>query len=369
MNPTDNSILEPAADDLSLADFAAALLKRWRLVIGAPLLASVLGLGGSYLIKPTFTSRTSFLPPQQQQGAAGGALASLGALAGLAGGGIRNTGDQYLVFVQSRTIADRMIDRFKLQELYEAKTRDDARTDLATNMRVNLGRKDGLITLEVDDHDPQRAQQMATAFVEELRHMAAGLALTEAQQRRVFFEGQLKDIRAKLEAAQLALQNSGVSVGTIRTEPKATAEALARLQAELTAATVRLSVLRGGLSDQAPEVQQQLSIIEGLRAAVARQGESSGSEQQSGYIAAYREYKYQEALFDLMARQYELAKVDESRDGGQLQMVDTPQVPEKKTKPKRSFIMMGAFGVALLGVCVWIGMQLSASQRRQRAAP
>jgi len=368
MNSTDSTIAEPASTDLSLGDFAAALLMRWRLVLGAPLLASVLGLGASYLIKPTFTSRTSFLPPQQQQGAAGGALASLGALAGLAGGGIRNTGDQYLVFVQSRTVADRMIDRFKLEDLYEAKTRDDARLELAGNTRVSLGKKDGVILLEVDDHDPKRAAQMTSAYVEELRRLTAGLALTEAQQRRIFFEGQLKEVRMNLEAAQTALQESGVSVGSIRAEPKATAESLAKLQAQLTAAIVRLSVLRRGLADQAPEVLQQLTVIEGLRAAISHQGENNGGPQ-SSYIASYREYKYQEALFELMARQYELAKVDESRDGGQLQMIDVAQVPERKSKPKRSLIMIGAFALTFICVCIWIGMQLSSNRRRRRAAP
>jgi uncharacterized protein involved in exopolysaccharide biosynthesis len=356
----------PRQADITLADFAAALLQRWRLSIGAPILAGALALGGSYLISPTFTARTSFLPPQQQQGAAAGALASLGALAGIGGGGIKSSGDQYLAFLQSRTIADRIVDRFDLKDLYDAKLRDDALLELAQNTRGSLGKKDGLITLEVDDHDPKRAAAMASAYVEELRKLTAGLALTEAQQRRVFFEGQLKAARERLDAAQTALQASGVSTGAIRAEPKATADSFAKLKAEATTADIRLQALRRSLSDQTAEVQQQLAIVSGLRAEMERQGRAESPGAQSGYLGAYRDFKYYEALFDLLARQYELAKVDESRDGGQLQLIDSAQVPERKSKPKRSLLILAGAGIAFLGVCVHVALGLSRAKHRVR---
>lgn len=356
------------SDEITLGDFAAAMRQRWRLAAGAPVLAGVLALGGSYLISPTFTARTSFLPPQQQQGAAAGALASLGALAGVAGGGIKSTGDQYLAFLQSRTVADRMVDRFDLKQIYDAKLRHDALLELAQNTRTSLGKKDGLITLEVDDHDPKRAAEMAAAYVEELRRLTAGLALTEAQQRRAFFEGQLKTAREKLEVAQTALQGSGISTGAIRAEPKATAESFAKLKAEATAADIRLQALRRSLSDETAEVQQQLAIVGGLRTEMERQGRAESSNAQSGYLGAYRDFKYYEALFDLLARQYELAKVDESRDGGQLQLIDAAQVPERKSKPKRSLLMLGAGALAFLGVCIRTATQLVAARRWRRGS-
>ncbi|MEJ6002160.1 GNVR domain-containing protein [Paucibacter soli] len=351
------------SDEITLGDFAAAIRQRWRLAAGAPVLASVLTLGGSYLISPTFTARTSFLPPQQQQGAAAGALASLGALAGIAGGGVKSSGDQYLAFLQSRTVADRMVDRFDLKQIYDTKLRHDALLELAQNTRTSLGKKDGLITLEVDDHDPKRAAEMAAAYVEELRRLTAGLALTEAQQRRAFFEGQLNTAREKLEAAQTALQGSGISAGAIRAEPKATAESFAKLKAEATTADIRLQALRRSLSDQTAEVQQQLAIVSGLRTEMERQGRAESSNAQSGYLGAYRDFKYHEALFDLLARQYELAKVDESRDGGQLQLIDAAQVPERKSKPKRSMLMLAAAGLTFLGICIHTGVLLARRRR------
>ncbi|MGQ3050298.1 MAG: lipopolysaccharide biosynthesis protein [Roseateles sp.] len=355
MLPNDAASM-PAESDLTFSEFATELGARWRLVVGAPLVASLLALGATYLIAPTFTARTSFMPPQQQQSGAASALASLGALAGISGG-VRNTGDQYVTFTQSRTIADRMLERFDLKTVYEEELTHDARLKLARNTRVTLGKKDGVLVIEVDDHEPKRAAEMANAYVDELRKLAAGLTLTEAQQRRAFFEGQLKQVRDKLDAAQRALQGSGVSAETIKAEPKAAVEAVARLRAELTSAEVRLQMLSSSLAERTPEVQQQTAAVTRLRSELARAGQSEQSTS-GGYVSAYREFKYQETLFDLIARQYELARVDESRDGGQLQVIDVAQPPERKSKPKRSQLMIAGFALALLAVAAHTALAL-----------
>jgi uncharacterized protein involved in exopolysaccharide biosynthesis len=360
MNPN-NAATTPAESELNFSEFAVALGARWRLMVGAPIAAALLGLGISYLITPTFMARTSFMPPQQQQSGAASALASLGALAGMSGA-VRNTGDQYVTFTQSRTIADRMLERFDLKTVYDEKLAHDARIKLTRNTRVSLGKKDGVIVIEVDDHDPKRAADMANAYVDELRKLAAGLTLTEAQQRRAFFEVQLQQVRAKLDAAQAALQGSGVSADTLKAEPKAAMEAVARLRAELTSAEVRLQMLSSSLAERTPEVQQQTAAVTRLRSELARAGQAEQSTS-GGYIGAYREFKYQETLFDLIARQYELARVDESRDGGQLQVIDIAQVPERKSKPKRSQLMMAGFALALLAVAAHTALGLI----RQRA--
>lgn len=358
---SNNAAISPSEPSLTLSDFASALGVRWRLLAIVPLAAAVLALGVSYLIKPTFTARTSFMPPQQQQAAAAGALASLGALAGLSGA-VRNTGDQYVAFAQSRTVADGILERFDLKTVYEEKLAHDARLKLMDRTRINLGKKDGVITLEFDDHDPKLAADIANGYVEEIRRLTAGLTLTEAQQRRAFFEGQLKQVRAKLDAAQAALQGSGVSTETIKAEPKAAVEALAKLRAELTSAEVKLQMLSSSLAEHTPEIQQQTAAVNRLRDELTRAAQvvqSSGG----GYVGAYREFKYQESLFDLIARQYELARVDESRDGGQLQVIDTAQVPERKSKPKRSLLMILGFGLGLLAVCVHTATTLMRQSR------
>lgn len=353
------------ADEFPVGAVFSALWRRRGLMVGAPLLASVVALGISYLFTPTFSARVSFMPPQQQQSGAASALASLGALAGLAGGGgMRNNGDQYVALVQSVTVADRLVERFDLVNKYDRKFKIDARKELAENTRVTLGRKDGLITLEVDDHDPKTAAQMASAYVEELRALTARLALTEAQQRRAFFEKQLAQVKEKLTAAQQTLASSGIGVGALKAEPKATAEGVAKLKAELTTAEVKLQVLRRAMSDNAAEVMAMSARVQALRGELDKLGRNEEPTNQSGYIAAYREFKYQETLFEQMSRQFELARVDESRDGGQLQLVDAPEIPERKTKPKRSYFMIGGFALGFLACAIWVLVPVLRTNRR-----
>ncbi len=175
-------------DEISLLDLLQTVVDNLRLLVLGPLAFGFAALGVSYLIPPTYTAKTQFLPPQQQQSAAASMLASLGSLGGLAGavGAIKNPADQYLAYMKSVTLQDALIERFKLQERYEAKTKRDARLGLTANIRAASG-KDGLISVEVDDKDPQFAADLANAHVEELGKLLGKLATTEAQQRRFFF--------------------------------------------------------------------------------------------------------------------------------------------------------------------------------------
>lgn len=350
--------------EIGFSEIVNALRYRWLLIAASSIIFGMMAVAASYLIPPSFTARTSFFPPQQQQGGVSSALASLGALAGAAGaaGGLRNIGDQYLVLVQSMTVADRMIDRFDLMKVYDEKLRVDAQFGLARNTRVNLGKKDSLISLEVDDHDPKRAADLANAYVEELRALTARLALTEAQQRRVFFEGQLSKARDQLTQAQSALQGSGVTASAIKAEPRATADGFAKLKADATAAAVRLQVLQRSLATDSYEVQQQSATVAALQAELAKLGRADAAGDQTGYIGAYREFKYREALFDLLARQYEAAKIDESRDGGQLQLVDVAKIPERKSKPKRSLFALTGLGIGFFLACLWVTRTLLAGR-------
>ena len=344
---------------IDLLDLALPLLRHWKLLVLAPLLAGAVALGITYLIKPTFTSRTVFLPPQQQQSAAASAIASLGALSGLAGAaaGIKSPADQYVALLQSTTVADRLIDEFKLMQVYELKYRFETRKELAENARVSLGKKDGLITVEVDDTDPQRAADIANRHVDELRRLTSQLALTESQQRRVFFEVQLKKTRDDLTQAQQQLQASGFNPGALKAEPKAAAEGYARLKAEVTAAEVRLQTLRRNLSDATPEVQQAQTMLGALRAQLGKTEATTDLTGGPDYISKFREFKYQETLFELFSRQYELARLDESREGALIQVVDVAKPAERKSKPKRAITAVATTLVALLLLAAFVVMR------------
>jgi capsule polysaccharide export protein KpsE/RkpR len=185
-------------------------------------------------------------------------------------------------------------------------------------------------------------------YVEELRLLTSRLALTEAQQRRVLFETQLKQTRDQLTKAQQVLQASGFTQESLRADAKASAEGYARLRAEATAAEMRLQALRRGLSDTTPEVQQALSTVGALRTQLSRLAETTDLTGAADYVSKFREFKYQETLFELLARQYELARVDESREGALVQVVDEARPAEYKHRPRRALIAAAAALASLI---------------------
>jgi uncharacterized protein involved in exopolysaccharide biosynthesis len=341
---------------IGLGEVLDLLREHLKLLAVGPLAVGVLALGVTYLIPPTFTASTTFLPPQQQQSSAASALATLGALGGLAGGvaGVSSPGERYVALMQSVTLSDRIIDHFKLMDVYDAKFRVDARTALAGNVRITLGKKDGLMTIQVDDEVPQRAADIANRYVDELRRLTGTFAVTEAQQRRAFFEKHLQQSRDRLAQAQQALEASGFSPGALKAEPRAAADAYARLKAETTGAEMRLSLLRGTLADGAPEVRQQLGTVMALREQLARAESATSTSGGPDYVGRYREYKYQETLFDVYARQFELARSDESREGALIQVVDPAVPPERKSKPKRVMTAVITTLVTLLAIAVFL---------------
>jgi uncharacterized protein involved in exopolysaccharide biosynthesis len=351
-NPDDE-----ASDAMSPAQLLAQLGRRWKLLTAGPLAVGLLALGVAFLIPPTFTARVSFVPPQASQGGSiAAALASLGPLANLAGGGagVRSQGDLYVALLQSVTVSERLIDEFKLMEAYDVDLRVDARRQLAKNTAVTLGKKDGLITVDVEDRNAQRAADIANRYIDELRRLTSTLAVSEAQQRRAFFEQQLRQTHERLIKAQDALQASGISAGSLKTEPKVAAEGYARLKAGVTATEVRIQALRGALTDSAPEVRLQMEALDAMRRQLARLEQATDTKGAPDYVGRYRDYKYQEALFEVYARQFELARVDESREGVPIQVVDTATPPERKTRPKRALIAIGATVAAELALCAWV---------------
>jgi tyrosine-protein kinase Etk/Wzc len=355
---TNNAMGDNAAmddqDEISLLDLLQVVADNLRLLVLGPLVAGLLALGYTFTLPPTFTATTKFLPPQQQQSGAAAMLQSLGALGGLAGaavGGIKNPADQYVAFMKSRTVQDALVDRFKLTERYETKFREDARNALGANTLIASG-KDGLITIDASDRDPEFAAQLANAHVEELGLLINGLALTEAQQRRQFFEKQLTNAKENLTKAEQALKTSGVNSSALKASPQAAVEGLAKLQAAITAQEIKLASMRGYLTESAPDFKQAQTEMAALRAQLARsEKDAPASGNDSDYISKFRDFKYYETLFELFAKQYEMARVDESREGAVIQVLDIAQPPERKSKPKKALIALMttlAVGFALL---------------------
>lgn len=365
----------PAEDDeISLLDILQVVADNIKLLIIGPLLVGVLALGGSFLMSPTYTAVTQFLPPQQQQSAAASMLASLGSLGGLAGAasGLKNPADQYVAFLKSQTLQSALVDEFKLMDYYESTLKADALASLNANTRVNAG-KDGLIKIEFDDKNPEFSAKVANAYVEQLRLLLGRLAVTEAQNRRIFFEKQLQEAKRNMIAAEQALQSGGVDARSLKMKPEAAIEGLAKLQAQVAAQEVKVASMRGYLTEQAPEFKQAIIELSALRAQLSRiEGNKNTSVQNDdGYVARFREFKYHETLFDLFAKQYELAKIDEAREGAVIQVLDVAVTPEKKSKPKKALIAVMATLATVFVLLIFVFVRQSlrnASQDLETAA-
>ena len=276
----------PEDDEINLLDLLIVLAKHKKRIIGATFAAALLAVGYALSLPNIYTGSTKILPPQQSQSSASAMLSQLGGLAGMAGGslGIKNPNDLYIAMLKSRSVMEKIVKRFDLKKVYEQETLTGTLNALEGSMTVASG-KDGMITVEVSDKDPQLAANIANAFIEELNKLLQTYSLTDASQKRTFFDQQLRQAKDKLTDAELKL-------------------------------------------DKTPNTSLQ-------------------------YLDALRNLKYQEALWEILAKQFEMAKLDEAKDFPLIQVLDKATPPEKKSKPKRSLIVLLATLVAFFLAVIW----------------
>jgi tyrosine-protein kinase Etk/Wzc len=356
MEESDNSQRQV---DVSVLDFLIIILKHKRLVWGITLSAAAMTVLISLLMTPMYRAETKILPPQQNTSGIATELLSQfsGGGLGLVGGalGLKNPNDIYVGMLKSRTISDRIIDRFKLMEIYDARYMTDARKELDGLLDVQSD-KEGIITVSVEDEDPARAAAMANAFVGELRDLTQNLAVTEASQRRLFFEEQLKKAKGDLIRAEDAMKGFQEKTGAIQIDEQAKAviDAIAQLRAQIAEKEVELKVMRTYATSANPDLQMTEEALAGMKQQLQRM-ERGGEKNPdplvptgrmpavgTDYLRKLREVKYYETLFALMAKQYEIAKVDEARNATVIQVLDRAVPPEKKARPKRALMAVVA---------------------------
>lgn len=368
---------EPSGDgahagdtDLSLLDVLIMLAKRKFLLVGLPFVVALIAAGYSLTLPNIFTANTRILPPQGQPGAVAMLAQQLGGIAGLVGGsaGLKNPNDLYVAMLRSRTVADYLNQRFGLMTLWQIdnKHRSQLYERLERVTRISSG-KDGVITIEVEDKNPKFAAELANAYVDELVKFSSVLAVTEGAQRRLFFERQLalaKDNLASMEvAARQALEAGGLS--SVDAEGRAMVEASARLRGQITVKEVQIASMRTYAAEGNPELrfaQQELDSmrdklrkLEGEGRADPKGREANGRASES--LRLLREYKYRETILELLAKQYELAKIDEAKDPSLIQVLDKAIEPDQRSAPRRTRIVLVsaflAFFVAILWVILW----------------
>ena len=353
---------QPSGDDeISLLDLLIVLVKHKKLVLGMPFVVAVLAAGISLLLPFSYTGITKILPPLQNQSSGTAALLSQlgGGLGGLAGSlaGIRNPNELYIGMLKSRTVADNLIQRFDLMQIYKEEYASRARRTLEGLTNIIAG-KDGIITIEVEDKDAKRAAELANAYVDELFKLTKVLAVTEASQRRLFFERQFEQARDNLAKAEAAARQALEQGGLVQVEGqgRAIVETTARLRGQITVKEVQIGAMRTFATDRNPDLQLAQKELESMKRELARiEGASGNKVEKQGEnsnhgidsFALLRNVKYYETIYELLAKQYELAKIDEARDSSVVQVMDKAIVPDRRTKPWRSLIVLVSAFVAL----------------------
>lgn len=359
---TKSDLVKP--DEIELGYLISELWRGRRTVLLSTAVCGAAALVIALSIPSIFTARSSVMPPQQQSSGLAAALGSLGALAGVGGGSaLKNPNDLYVGILKSQNVADNLIKRFDLKMRYEVETITEARLVLEKIVSIQSA-KSGLIEIAVEDKDPAFAAKLANAYVDELKRVNQNLAVTDAAKRRFFFERQLKDVRTDLASAESRLEQLQKSTGLILPEGQVSGviKATADLKARIAAKEVQLATMRSFATDKNPDLIRTQEELTALKAQL-QQFSSAGHDEAGllpgaarlpekglAYIRALREVKYQEALLEVMAKQYELARMEEARDSSLIQVLDVATPPDRKSGPKRAMItMLGALLGAMVG--------------------
>jgi uncharacterized protein involved in exopolysaccharide biosynthesis len=358
-------------NEISLLDLLIVIAEWKRVVFWATAAFAILATVISLLLPMRYTATVALLPPQQNVSMGAALSGQLGGIAALAGGGFRlnyNPNDAIVGMLRSRTVEDAMIQRFGLMQEYRKQYLSEARKKFEKRTTVDGSGKDNLIRISVVDSDPRRAAELANGYVEQFRDLSKHLAITEASQRRLFFERELEQAKNNLANAEEALKKTQQSTGMIQLDSQARAliESAASLRAQITAREVQIQGMQTYATGENAQLVQAQRELESLRAQLSK---LVGSENNAGgelivpkgrvpeagmeYIRRLRDVKYNETIFEILARQFEAAKLDEARQGALIQVVDLAIPPDKRSFPKRSLIVIGTtvlgffFGVFL----------------------
>ncbi len=379
--------------EFDILDLALVLAARKRTIFLASVAGLVIAVVLVLFVHPSFTAKALILPPQSPQSSVSTLLGQFGALASATelGGsfGIKNSADLYIGILQSQSVTDAMVKRFDVVRRFHPKRFSDARRLIQGNAKFTA-EKDGMISIAATDSDPRRAAAMANAFVDELYSLNNRLALGGTSQRRLFFEQQLAQEKDKLADAEVAMKKTEESTGVIA--PSGQTETIirqvAQLQADITSREVQLAALRTSSTDQNPDVVRLTSELNGLRGQLRDLESGSGKHArgdislttanvpQAGleYIRKERDVKYHQFLFDLLARQYEAARIDEAKAAPVIQVVDPALPPDRKSAPFRALwaIVGGALGFFfstgwVLGTHVYHRLEADEEQGRRLA--
>jgi uncharacterized protein involved in exopolysaccharide biosynthesis len=333
------------------------------------------------LIPSRYKAKAQLMPPDGQQGLGMALMSALsakgsgaGALGGIAGDllGVKNSGALFVGVLKSRTVADRLIDRFQLQHLYDDSKIEDARDDLEDHTDIAEDRKSGILTVTVTDHDPRRAAAMAQAYVSELDRLVAQVSTSSARRERIFLEGRLHEVKGDLDVAaksfsEFASKNTAIDIPA---QGKAMMEAAASLQGQIIAAESELSGLQQIYADSNVRVRSLKARVNDLHQQMEKiGGDAANPASGEGLVAPpirklpllgvtyaelYRQNKIEETVFELLTQQHEMAKVQEAKEIPSVKLLDAPVVPTKKSFPPRGILIAVGTVLGIAGAAGWL---------------
>lgn len=350
-----NSITHSDQNTINLLDVLELLAANWLFVAKVVGVTAILSAVISLSLPNVYSATSRILPPQQDSGLMGmlmgGAAGGIGSVASdILGKG--SPADMYVGILKSEAVSDSIIENFKLMEIYNKKYRADTYIQLSKNVDIVAGKKDGIISISVDDKDPKLAAAMANSYVDELNNLLVKMNNTGAGQNKEFLEDRLAKAKvdlAKTEEILKAFQENNKALD-VSEQAKGTIKGVADLEAQLALEEVKLSGLRRMFTDASQEIKNQQSVINSLKSqinkfegnrsnvAILGLGAIPGVGQQ--YLRKMRAFKIQEALVELLTKQYEMAKFSEAKNISSLQVIQAARVPDKKSKPKRSILVL-----------------------------
>lgn len=335
-----------AEPEISLIDILTALGEEKLIWLGVTFLAGLLGVTLSLLATPIYTAR-SVIMPAQQSGAGGSTLASLGALAGMAGlgglgAGMKSSDEMYIALMRSQSVQHGLIEKLELKKRYGSKTIAEARQSLDNSVELAADKRSGLINVIAHDTDPQFAAQLANAQVVELNLLLSRLAVTDAQQRRLYYEQEIVKTQQLLAAVEARFRQAQEKSGLQSTSLIAEAgiRASAEIRGQIASREIQLQAFSRFATPQNPDMQRMSSELSALRAQLGKYEQGSGHTSNASPLVqeaaqAYRDLKVQEAKLDAFVRQLEVAKIDEAKEGPAVQVVDVALPPEQRSQPQR----------------------------------
>jgi len=361
------------SEDISIFDLLIILAERKRLISWITIVSACSAIIVSLLLPKSYKATVTLLPPQQSS-SVGASLVSqlgnLGGMAALAGGslGIKNPNDLFVAMLKSRTVEDAMVQRYDLMKEYRERYLSDARKQFEKHATVDGSGKDGMIHISVEARAPNRAAELANGYVEQFRSLSEHLAITEASQRRLFFQKELEQAKNNLASAEEALKETQQKTGLIQldSQSRALIESAATLRAEIAAREVQIQGMQTYATSENAQLVQAQRELEGLKSQLAKLGGSGNDDTdefiipkkkvpQAGieYIRRIRDVKYNETIFEILARQFEIAKLDEAKQGALIQVVDPAIPPDRRSFPRRALIVIETTFVGLfIGILV-----------------